>query len=130
MHPIRIYNKSVEKTAGKETLAVDIDYNGIGLRIRELRRQRHWTQAHLAEVSEVEPSNISHIERGATKLSLPTLVRLADALDTTPDVLLYGSLRHTAHITNGMINELVSDCTDRELVAIAEIIRTTKRCLR
>lgn len=109
---------------------MEINYIDIGLRVRDLRRKKHWTQAHLAELSGVEPSNISHIERGATKLSLPTLVRLADALDATPDTLLYGTIRHNAHISNEIISELVRDCTDRELVAIAELIKTAKRCLR
>ena len=51
-----------------------IDYQAIGVRIRRLRKAKGLTQQTLAELSEQEPSNISHIERGATKLSLPTLV--------------------------------------------------------
>lgn len=51
----------------------EIDYKAIGARIKYYRNQRNITQAQLAETSSVEPSNISHIERGATKVSLPTL---------------------------------------------------------
>ena len=56
-----------------------IDYIGIGRRIREARTARGWTQAKLAEESGIEPSNISHIERAATKLSLPTMVNTGRA---------------------------------------------------
>jgi len=64
----------------------------IGKRIKEKRKQRGLTQAVLAEMSGVEPSNISHIERAATKLSLPTLVSIANALQVSADELLYDSL--------------------------------------
>ena len=59
-----------------------IDYISIGNRIKEIRAAKGWTQAKLAEESGVEPSNISHIERAATKLSLPTtlILRMLSAL--------------------------------------------------
>ena len=56
-----------------------LDYQSIGIRIRRLRKAKGLTQQALAELSNQEPSNISHIERGATKLSLPTLVNIANA---------------------------------------------------
>ena len=107
-----------------------IDYKIIGKRIRELRTQKHLTQAALAEKSGVEPSNISHIERAATKLSLPTLVSIANALDVTLDELVYSNLKNSAHVSFALIEELLSDCTDTELKAIAEVIKTTKSVLR
>ena len=45
-----------------------LDYVVIGKRIRELRKKKGLTQVVLAELSGVEPSNISHIERAATIL--------------------------------------------------------------
>ena len=62
---------------------MELDYQAIGVRIRRLRKERGLTQQTLAEISSQEPSNISHIERGATKLSLPTLVSIANALEVT-----------------------------------------------
>ena len=69
-----------------------IDYISIGNRIKEMRVAKSWTQAKLAEESGIEPSNISHIERAATKLSLPTLVNIANALEVTLDEIVYASL--------------------------------------
>lgn len=88
-----------------------IDYIAIGNRIKEVRTARGWTQAKLAEKSDVEPSNISHIERAATKLSLPTMINIANALKVTFDELAYGSLMKSTHISVKMIEELISDCT-------------------
>ena len=66
----------------------NIDYVAMGKRIREKRTLLGITQQKLSELSGVEPSNISHIERGATKLSLPTLIKIANALGTSVDELL------------------------------------------
>ena len=64
----------------------------IGVRVRRYRKEKGLTQQTLAELSNQEPSNISHIERGATKLSLPTLVSIANALGVTADQLLCDSI--------------------------------------
>ena len=72
---------------------MSIDYVVIGNRIREIRKDKKMTQAYLAELSGVEPSNISHIERAATKLSLPTLVNIANALEVTLDDIVYSNIK-------------------------------------
>ena len=107
-----------------------IDYKTIGERIKAIRQRRGFTQAYLAELSGIEPSNISHIERAATKLSLPTLVSIANALGSTLDEIVYDNLDRSAHISQKEINSLLVDCNDSELRALAEIIKTTKSILR
>ena len=107
-----------------------IDYVSLGKRIRDIRKKKGLTQALLAEKSGVEPSNVSHIERAATKLSLPTLVSIANALEVSLDELVYDSLIKNAHISISSIDALLDDCTATELKAIAEVIKTTKAVLR
>ena len=107
-----------------------VDYEIIGMRIREIRKSRKITQEKLAELSGVEPSNISHIERAATKLSLPTLINIANALGVTLDEIVYHNLDHCEHISVKMIDELLSDCSPDELKALVEVIKTTKHVLR
>ena len=107
-----------------------IDYVTIGKRIQELRKQRKWTQSKLAELSEVEPSNISHIERAATKLSLPTLIKIANALEVSLDELVYNNLKKCDHVSISRINDLLADCTPDELSAVCEVITTAKNVLR
>ncbi len=109
---------------------MELDYIALGKQIREKRMDRQWTQAELAERSGVEPSNISHIERGATKVSLPTLVMIANALEATMDELLYHSLQNNTRISSGIIADLLADCSREELLSIAEVIRTVKAVLR
>ena len=107
-----------------------IDYVSIGNRIKEIRKSKGWTQAKLAEQSGIEPSNISHIERAATKLSLPTMVNIANALGVTLDEIAYGSLVNCSHISVKIIDDILCDCSPEELKSIAEVIKTTKSVLR
>ena len=111
-------------------MQLGIDYVAIGARIRACRKEKGWTQAELAERSGVEPSNVSHIERAATKLSLPTLINIANALESTLDELVYGTLIKNEHISIKMMDDLLSDCTAEELKALAEVLYTTKKVLR
>jgi len=109
---------------------MSIDYISIGNRIKEIRTAKGWTQAKLAEESGVEPSNISHIERAATKLSLPTMVNIANALGVTLDEIAYGSLVKSSHVSVRMIDDILSDCSQEELKSLAEVLKTTKSVLR
>lgn len=107
-----------------------MDYISLGNRVREIRKLKKWTQAKLAEKSNVETSYISHIERAATKVSLPTLIQIANALEVTLDELVYGSLVKSAHVSVKLMDQLLADCTPEEIKALTEVVRTTKTVLR
>lgn len=107
-----------------------LDYQAIGRRIRRLRKAQGLTQQTLAERAEQEPSNISHIERGATKLSLPTLVSIANALGVTADELLCDSVAASSTVFQQEAVQLLADCSHAELKIITETIRSLKGSLR
>jgi len=109
---------------------VEINYVAIGERMRRFRKALHITQAELGERSQVEPSNISHIERGATKVSLPTLLKIANTLHVSLDDLVYDSLEYNRHISIKELNTTLSDCTDSELKTLVEMVKSTKSILR
>ena len=102
----------------------------IGKRIKEYRKKNKMTQAELAEKVELEPSTISHIERATTKLSLPTLICIANVLGTSLDELVYTNLAKSSHVSVEIIENLLADCTPDEISTIAEVIKTTKSVLR
>lgn len=62
----------------------------LGRGLRAVRRQRGWTQAHLAAMVGVSGSAISQAERGQHALSLETVVDLAAKLGLSVDHLLRG----------------------------------------
>ena len=65
-----------------------MDYIALGRRIRHYRKHRGLTQERLAELAEISPSFMGHIERGSRKASLETIVRLCHVLQVTPNDLL------------------------------------------
>ena len=109
---------------------MELDYRAIGIRIRRFRKERGITQQTLAELSGQEPSNISHIERGATKLGLPTLVSIANALEITVDDLLCDSLKKSTMPFEREASEILADCTHWERRVITGTMRSLKENLR
>ena len=70
-----------------------LDYAMIGKRIAHRRRQLGKTQAQVAEQTDVTDQYISNIERAVSIPSTEVIMRLAIALDTTPDEFLVGTAR-------------------------------------
>ena len=69
-----------------------MDYESLGKRIRAYRKLFDMTQEELAKAVGVSCSFIGHIERGTRKLSVDTLVHLAEVLQVSCDTLLQDSL--------------------------------------
>lgn len=71
-----------------------LDYSEIGKRIAQRRRKLGLKQAEVCEKAGISDKYLSCIERATSIPSLEVLMRLALALDTTPDEFLSGSVRH------------------------------------
>lgn len=71
-----------------------VDYRAIGERVSRRRRQLRLTQAKVAEMCDISDQYLSNIERAVSIPSTEVVMRLAAALDTTPDEFLVGAL-HT-----------------------------------
>jgi transcriptional regulator with XRE-family HTH domain len=62
----------------------------MGYRIKEVREEKRMTQEELAERSGVSRATISALENGTERAtSTKTLLKLADALDTTVDAIFF-----------------------------------------
>lgn len=104
---------------------MEINYIDIGKRIRRERKRQNLSQQSLAEISNLSPTNISHIERGATKLSLPTLVSISNALAVTPNDLLSDSIEACHDILLDELSALLKHCNPEDMKIVVEIVRTT-----
>lgn len=67
-----------------------MDYQAMGKRIRQLRKQQKFTQAELAEQVGISTSFMGHIERGTRIASVETLVSLSDTLNVSLDAIIRG----------------------------------------
>ncbi len=61
-----------------------------GSRVKEMRKNRHWTQKELANRVDIRFQLLNKYEGGQHIPPADTLIRLAKALDTTVDYLLTG----------------------------------------
>ena len=73
---------------------------------------------------------MSHIETGQTKVALPTIVKVANALSVSVDELLCDNMTKVQHVYDKKIAEELKDCDSVELQAFLEIIQSTKKVLR
>lgn len=71
---------------------MELDYSEIGKRIARRRKELGLTQSQVCERAEINDKYLSCIERATSIPSIEVIVRLALALDTTPDTFLVGSV--------------------------------------
>lgn len=109
---------------------MDLNYLDIGQRIKKQRLSKNMTQDKLAEQANLSTPHMSHIETGNTKVSLPTLVRLANALSCTVDEFLCDSLVHARAEFEQELSRELADCDDEEIRIITDIVKATKKSLR
>ena len=97
-----------------------IDYAQIGRNVKHYRLQKELKQ--IAEKVHVTEQHISHIECGRTKLSLPLLVSLSEALSV--DVRLLLGMKDRTPELDAELSELFSSCTPEEKRFCIEICKT------
>ena len=108
----------------------DLNYEKIGKRIRFLRRLKEISQEDVVAATNYSTAHISNIERAKTKLSLDALVRIAKAIDTTPDQILAYELCATTEARVHLLLEVVADCTDEEFVNCLELTQFFMKAVR
>jgi len=109
---------------------VEVNYFDIGSRIKTQRLKLKITQEKLAELTELSISHMSSIENGKTKLGLPTVIKIANALEVSVDELLCGSLMRGKQVIQNEFTELLSDCSPEESGIILDTVNALKRSLR
>ena len=72
---------------------MEFDYKAIGTRIAQRRKQLGLKQSEVEEAADIGFKYLSNIERGISIPSTEVIMRLALALDTTPDEFLVGTAR-------------------------------------
>lgn len=73
---------------------MQLDYSEIGKRIAKRRKELGLRQIQVCERADINDKYLSCIERATSIPSLEVVMKLALALDTTPDQFLTGSIRY------------------------------------
>lgn len=97
-----------------------IDYNLLGFRIGERRRELSIKQSELAEMINVSTKYISNIETGQKHLSLDLLAKITVALNTTFDFFMNGYIRQQPddNIYDGLML-----CSEDDKMLIQHMVR-------
>ena len=85
---------------------MQVDYGAIGSRVAKRRRGLRLTQSQVAERCEISDQYLSNIERAVSIPSTEVIMRLAIALDTTPDEFLVGAARPSGETWKGVAEGL------------------------
>lgn len=94
---------------------MNLDYCEIGKRIARRRKRLGLTQAEVEERAELSYKYLSNIERGISIPSTEVIMRLAIALDTTPDEFLVGAVRNEADESWRAVAQQLRNLTPRQL---------------
>lgn len=109
---------------------MELNYEALGERINRIRKEKGITQSVLAERVGIEPSNISHIERAASKVGLGTLVKIANVLECTLSDLLCDSILCEREAFENELTRLAADCSPKELRMLTDLVRAMKESMR
>lgn len=104
-----------------------LDYNMIGKRIAYRRKILKMTQMKTAELAEISDHYLSNIERAVSIPSTEVVMRLALALDTTPDEFLIGAARVEGERWKN-VAELLRAMDEKQLDLTESFIRWVIEC--
>jgi transcriptional regulator with XRE-family HTH domain len=109
---------------------MELNYTLIGERVRIERIEKGLTQQQLAEKAGLTSTHISHIENANTKVSLPSIIQVANALPVSIATLLCDNLIESRVEFEKDIADILKDCNKLELRMIAEVARSLKSAIR
>lgn len=108
---------------------MELDYKAIGKRIKIARIKADLTQERLAERIGISPTHLSNIETGTTRVSLSTIISIANALSVTGDDLLCDNIMAKAPFEKD-IAALLEDCDEYEIRIVKDMVSSLKDSLR
>ena len=94
----------------------------IGKVCQEYRLKNNLTQNQVAELTGLEPRHISQIERGFSKGSIDTLLKLCNAYKITPDIILYDLLDEETKKSVSIYDEKIKKLSKRDKESILHFI--------
>lgn len=98
-----------------------LDYQAIGKRIARRRKQLGLTQAEVEERADIGDKYLSSIERAISIPSTEVIMRLAIALETTPDEFLVGAVRHPEEGWQDVV-ELLRPMNEKQLALARSLL--------
>ncbi len=109
---------------------MSLDYKAIGTRVRRKRLDKNLSQFELANEIGVSNPHISNIERGKTKVSLPTLIDIANALETSLDELVCDNVNESRNVFIREIADEIERCNAEEVKIVTDVVKALTESLK
>ena len=94
----------------------------IGKVFQEYRIKNNLTQNQVSDLTGLEPRHISQIERGLSKGSIDTLIKLCNAYQITPDIVLYDLLNDKIKSSISIYDEKFKKLSKKDKETILHLI--------
>ena len=107
-----------------------IDYEKIGLRIRNIRIQKKITQEQLAELADVSRAHLCRLENGTKVAGIDTIIKIANVFKVSVDDLLVDNLTDSKSNLNSEDYTLLLDCSPEEVEILTKSMGALKDILR
>ena len=104
----------------------------VGLRIRQLRNDRHMSQEELSFKSGISAAHLGQIERATKNPTVDTIGKIAAALNV-PVAALFTDEKHAASITNATLTKIsaqlaaMNEDEQKDILRIIRIFRSYRR---
>lgn len=126
------YRRETAENVGQTNVAVhrphtkeiNLKLDKIGAIIREARLNQGLTQEELAELIDVTPAYIGHIERNQRSFSLQTLVKLVTELDIDMNYLFSDTVPTSEEQTVIDFQQLIKGKPPKTQEAVLDVVRT------
>ena len=109
---------------------MEVDYKAIGQRIKIARIKKGVTQETVADLIDITPAHMSNVETGKTKVSLPTLIAIANALSVSVDTLLCDNVIASKIVFEKEAKDIFSDCDEYEVRFLVDLMKSAKIAFR
>ena len=101
-----------------------MNLNSIGKNIRECRIAKGLRQEDLAEKTDLSSVYVGMLERGEKTASLETLVKIANALEVSSDILLKEVLVTGYRVKDSLLSEKLENLYEEDRNKIYDVIDT------
>jgi Uncharacterized protein conserved in bacteria len=109
---------------------MSINYQLIGNRVREHRCRQRLKQEALAWDAEISISYLSGIENGNKQASLLAFSRIADALNVSLEMLLFGEISDCEEDAFQELYAIIYDCGEIEQNIIMDAVLSTATAVK
>ena len=95
----------------------------LGKRIKELRKQKGYTQDYLAEKLKIEPRQLSKLETGKHYPSFETIIALLETFDITFEELISFEHLNSANVIRKTLLKDIENIDDNKIQNVYKILR-------